>query len=153
MFLHDWVVNILCTLQSIANTSYKCSKALYETSQVVIARYMLLIRVVDKTLHIIYIVHMHGCTCSNSLIRIPGPLLNYIYTVKYSSIFESQIYTILAVLNIATLMMIPLNAWKIALSLRVSRELFVSSIIQVCLMSQSWDNVASMLLTVHAHKT
>ena len=29
-------------------------------------------------------------------------------------------------------------------------------ILQVCLMSQSWDNVASMhdhLLTVHAHKT
>ena len=35
-------------------------------------------------------------------------------------------------------------------------NLILNNCVQVCLMSQSWDNVASMhdhLLTVHAHKT
>ena len=69
---------------------------------------MLLIRVVDKTLHVMYTVHMTVHVVIASSVY-PAPSL-IIYTVKYSSISESQIYTILAVLKFATLMMIPLNA-------------------------------------------
>ena len=74
----------------------------------VVARYMLLIRVVDKTLHVMCIVHMTVHVVIASSVYLAPSLI--IYTVKYSSISESQIYAILAVLNIATLMMIPLNA-------------------------------------------
>ena len=55
----------------------------------VTAQYMLLIRVVDKTLHVICIVHMTvHVVIASSVYQVPSLI---IYTVKYTLISESQI--------------------------------------------------------------